>query len=103
VSAATPKSDRHQPDDRSDDFLEWRRGFDRHHLGRPHVPYQVVRWVLPRVHPRAPEDRLLACAVGPMVTLVVLPSLEDSWRRRQSGPQRCERRHARQDVMFTEE
>jgi hypothetical protein len=52
------QADRHQPDDRSDDFLEWRRGLERHHLGRHHVPYQVVRWVLPRVDPRFHEDRL---------------------------------------------
>jgi hypothetical protein len=53
--------------------------------------------------PNAMKIACVACAVGPMVTLVVLPSLEDSWRRRQTGPQRCERRHARQDVMFAEE
>jgi hypothetical protein len=46
----------------------------------------------------------VACAVGPMVTLVVPP---EAWRfsggAGQTGPQRCERRHARQDVMVTEE
>ena len=53
--------------------------------------------------PKCHEIACVACAVGPMVTLVVLSSLEDSWRRRQTRPQRCERRHARQDVMVTEE
>ena len=72
------QADRHQPDDCSDDFLEWRRGLE------PSSPWSascpVPGCALGPSSGRPPNAMKIvcvACAVGPMVTLVVPP---EAWR-----------------------